>query len=221
MENQFEAFMNFNDEELTVFVAEKLKENNIEFVVEKSKALLDAGFVDTSIEQRIHIKLKPQDFKKANQVLEDYYKAQLNNIDPDYYLLSFSDEELNDVIARPDEWGHFDYQLALKLLKERGHEIEEDRLAKLKEERIKDLAQPEKAGGWLLFFGYCFIPFGVIVGFLIGRHLFYSKKILPNGQLVFSYRERDRKHGNTIMIIAGTIFLLCLLFLAIFLIKES
>lgn len=221
MEETFEAFLNFNDEDLAGFVAERLKDNNIDFIVEKSKPLLDSAFVDTSIERNIHIKLKRQDFQKGNQVLEDYYKTQLNNVDSEYYLLSFSEEELMDIIFKPDEWGHFDYQLALKLLKDRGHEIEEDHLARIKEERVKDLAQPEKADGWLLFFGYCFIPFGVIVGFLIGRHLFYSKRILPDGRFVFSYTEVDRNHGNRIMIISGIIFLLSVLLFAIFFIKES
>lgn len=221
MVEQFETFLNFNDEDLARFVAEKLKDNNVEFIFEKSKPLLDTTFVDTSIDRNIHIKLKRQDFQKGNKALEDYYKSQLNNIDPEYYLLSFSDDELKDVIAKPDEWGHFDYQLAQKLLKERGYEIEESMLTKLKEDRIKDLAQPEKASRALVFFGYCFIPFGVIIGFLIGKHLFYSKKPLPNGQLVFSYGETDRKHGNRIMIIAGVIFILSLVFWTIMLIKDS
>jgi hypothetical protein len=221
MVEQFETFLNFNDEDLARFVGEKLKDNNVEFIVEKSKPLLDASLVDTSIDRNIHIKLKRQDFQKGNQALEDYYKTQLNNVDPEYYLLGFSDDELKDVISKPDEWGHFDYQLAQKLLKERGHDIEEGILTKLKENRIKDLAQPEKASRLLLFFGYCFIPFGVIIGFLIGRHLFHSKKPLPNGQPVFSYRETDRKHGNRIMIIAGVIFILSIVFWAIMFIKES
>lgn len=221
MVDQFETFLNFNDEELVRFVAEKLKDNNIEFIVEKSKPLLDASLVDTSIDRNIHIKLKRQDFEKGNYALEDYYKSQLNNIDPQYNLLSFSDDELKDVISKPDEWGHFNYQLAQKLLKERGHDIEQSMLIKLREDRLKDLAQPEKASRLLLFFGYCFIPFGMIPSFLIGRHLFHSKKPLPNGQLVFSYREADRKHGNRIMIIAGVLFILSLVFWAIVLIKDS
>jgi predicted Rdx family selenoprotein len=221
MVEQFETFLNFNDEDLARFVAEKLKDNNVEFIVEKSKPLLDASLVDTSIDRNIHIKLRRQDFQKGDQALEDYYKAQLTNIDSEYYLLSFSDDELKDVITKPDEWGHFNYQLAQKLLKERGHDIEESMLSKLKADRIKDLAQPEKASRLLLFFGYCFIPFGLIVGFLIGRHLFHSKKPLPNGQLVFSYTEADRKHGNRIMIITGVIFILSIVFWAIMLIKDN
>jgi hypothetical protein len=221
MVDQFETFLSFHDEDLANFVVEKLKNNNIQIIVEKSKPLLDAGFVDTSIDRNIHIKLKREDFQKGNKALEDYYKTQLSNVDPEYYLLSFSDDELIEIISKPDEWGHFDYQLAQKLLRERGHYIEESMLNTLRENRIKDLAKPEKASILFIFFGYCFIPFGLIIGFFIGRHLFYSKKPLPNGNLVFSYRETDRRHGNRIMIITGIIFIISLVFWAIIHIRDS
>ncbi len=221
MPEQFETFLSFNDEEMAVAVAEKLQNSSIEFVVEKSKPLLDTSFVDTTINQNIHIKLRRSDFQKGHKALEDYYQTQLDNLDQDYYLLSFSTDELKELVAKPDEWGHFDFQLAQKLLKERGHEINADSINKLKEDRIKELAEPEKASKLLLFFGYCFIPFGVIVGYFIGRHLFYSKKTLPNGQVVFSYRESDRKHGDRIMIISGILLILSLAFLIVTKMKEN
>jgi hypothetical protein len=210
MIDEFETFLSFDDEELARFAAETLKGNNVEFIIGKSKPLLDRTLVDNSTDQNIHIKVRRQDFEKANCALEEYYKTQITTVDPEYFLLSFSDEELTDVISKPDEWGHFNYQLAQKLLEERGHGVEKTALLKLKEERIKDLAQPEKANWLLLLFGYFFIPFGVIVGFLIGRHLYYSKRPLPNGQLIFAYRERDRKHGHRIMVIAVGMLILSL-----------
>ena len=212
MAEQFETFLNFNDEDLARFVADKLNDKNVEVILERSKPLLDPSLVDTSINPSIHIKLKRKDFHKGNQVLEDYYKTQVNNVDPGYYLLSFTDDELKDVISKPDEWGHFDYQLAQKLLKERGHGIEDGILAKLKEDRLSDLARPEKAGGLLLLFGYFFVPFGVVIGFFIGHHLFYNKKPLPTGQLVFTYREVDRRHGKWIIILAGVLFIVSIIF---------
>jgi len=215
MIDQFEIFQSFNDAELARLIAEKIKENDIEFIIDKSKPLLDTSFIDTSIQRHIHIKLQRKDFEKGHKALEDFYKTQLDNVDNDYYLFTFSNDELREIISKQDEWGYFDYQLAQKILKDRGHEIEHDALNKIKENRIKELAQPEKASRLLIFFGYCFIPFGVIVGFLIGRHLFYNKRTLPNGQIAFFYRETDRKHGNRIMIVSGFIFLISLTLLFI------
>jgi hypothetical protein len=209
MADQYQTFHSFNDIELVNEVAEKLKQNDIKFIIEKSRPILDASLVDTSlVEPDIHLKLQPGDFEKADKVLEDYYQTQLDSIDNDYYLFSFSNDELKEILTKPDEWGHFDYQLAQKLLKERGLEIDGATANRLKQDRIKELSEPEKASPFLIFFGYCFIPFGIIVGFFIGRHLFYSKRTLPNGQTIFSYRESDRKHGNRIMIVAVILFVI-------------
>ena len=143
MSDQFQTFQSFNDIELANEVAEKLRQNDIKFIIEKGKPLLDVSFVDTSIEPGVHIKLHPNDFEKGHKALEDYYKTQLGNIDNDYYLFSFSNEELKEIVSKPDEWGHFDYQLAQKLLKERGQEIDAATVIKLKQDRIKELAEPE------------------------------------------------------------------------------
>jgi hypothetical protein len=221
MADQFETFLSFSDSELAVIIAEKLKDKNVHFLVERSKPLLDTSMVDTSINQNIHVKLQRQDFERAHIILEDYYKGQLGNIDKDYYLFSFSNDELKDIISKPDEWGHFDYQLAQKLLKERGDEISEETITKMKSQRMKQLAEPEKASGLLIFFGYCFIPFGIIVGYIIGRHLFYSTRTLPNGQMVFTYQDSDRKHGNRIIIIAGIFFMVSIVFWAIVAIRDN
>jgi hypothetical protein len=216
MDNEFQTFLSFNDQAVADAVSQKLSESKIQFIVDKTKPVLDAGFVDSSLEQNIHIKLRPDDFNKAHQALEEYYQSHLDNAEEDYYLFSFSNDELKEIIRKPDEWGHYDFQLAKKLLKDRGDEIDQETEKQIKEERIKDLSKPEQASKLLLFFGYCFIPFGLIIGYLIGRHLFYDKRTLPNGESVYTYRSTDRKHGDRIMMISGLLFIV-LVILAILL----
>jgi hypothetical protein len=217
MTDQFETFLSFNDPELAASVAEKLRASNIEVLIEKSTPLLDRSIIGNPIDQDIHIRLRRSDFQKGHRALEDYYKTQIDNVDSDYYLLSFSDNELIEIIQKPDEWGHFDYMLAQKLLKDRGLEIDESLRKKLKEDRIRELAEPEKADRFLLFLGYFLVIFlaGSIVSFFIGRHLLHSKRTLPDGQVIFSYRQSDRRHGNRIMIISATVFIIALGFLII------
>lgn len=221
MADEFDTFLSFNDQDLAGYVAEKLQDRNIDFIIEKSKPLLDGILVDDSLEQNIHIKLRRTDFQKGHEALEDYYQTQLESVEKDYYLFSFTTQELKELIAKPDEWGHFDFQLAQKILKDRGDGVDTVTLNKMKEDRLKELAKPEKASRLFLFFGYCFIPFGVIVGFLIGRHLYLSKRTLPNGQVVFSYQDSDRKHGGRIMIISGALFIVSIIFLVISKISEA
>jgi hypothetical protein len=67
----------------------------------------------------------------------------LQEVDQDYYLLTFTDTELLEILAKPDEWGHFDCVLAKKPLTDRGHAITDAYTKQLKAKRLEELAQYE------------------------------------------------------------------------------
>jgi hypothetical protein len=67
-----------------------------------------------------------------------------------------------EIIAKPDEWGSFDYQLAQKILNDKGKELKPDTLNNLKGQRIDELSTPEKASKILIVAGYFFIFFGAL-----------------------------------------------------------
>lgn len=213
MTETYLTFQKFNDIELANEIAGRLKQNDIEcFVQDNQGKFFDPSFANNSVEPDIAIKLKPDDFIKANKALEDYYKKQLDTVDKDYYLFEFSDNELTEIISKPDEWGNFDYQLAQKILKDRGKEIKPDTVQNLKTQRIDELSTPEKASKRLIIAGYFFVFFGVVVGIIIGWSLYNSKKTLPNGQRVFVYRNEDRMQGRRIFLM-GTIVLVLIIIL--------
>ena len=65
------------------------------------------------------------------------------SVEPGYYLLSFTDKELLEILSKPDEWGHFDYVLARALLAERGLEIPDETIGQMKQQRLLQLAREE------------------------------------------------------------------------------
>jgi hypothetical protein len=73
------------------------------------------------VDPEINLMLRPEDFTRARTVLEQYYDTLVENTDPDYYLLQFTDVELLELVSKPEEWGIFDHALARKMLKERGY----------------------------------------------------------------------------------------------------
>jgi ATP-dependent Zn protease len=129
-------------------------------------------------------------------------------------LFDFTDQELYDILAKPDEWSAFDYQLSQRILKERGKEIDKDFLNSLRKTRIEDLAKPEEKQTNNVWVGYLFSLLGGLIGIAIGWNMMSSKKKLPNGEEIFSYQENDRKHGKRIMIL-GIVMLIILTFLRI------
>jgi hypothetical protein len=107
--------------------------------------LLEPGFFKNTVEPNIHLKVRATDLDRAHEVLEEYYEHRLQDVDPNYYLLSFTDIELLDIVAKPDEWGHFDYVLARQLLAERGLPIPDETIRQMKQQRHRQLAQQSRA----------------------------------------------------------------------------
>jgi hypothetical protein len=200
------TFRRFNDIALAYQLAEFLKSNNVTYYLEELPATFDPAFrlKDPDSKEYV-IKIKGDDFQLAEQLLTSEALKGINDVEADYYLLDFTDEELKDVLAKADEWNEFDVQLAKKLLKDRGN-INDQEVGRLNEQRLLDLKQPEKSQNLWLIIGYICAFGGGILGFFIGWHISTSKKTLPNGERVFEYSDRDRKNGRIIFIISLIVF---------------
>jgi uncharacterized protein YfbU (UPF0304 family) len=66
------------------------------------------------------LKLNNNDFDKAKKIIEENIEINLDEIDPEYSLLKFNQDELLDVLKNKTEWGDFNYKLAITLLRKKG-----------------------------------------------------------------------------------------------------
>lgn len=215
MTEEFITFQRFGDRELAESLVGVLEAAKIDCRFEDQSSSLDSSFGGGGFTNEYVVKLQKDDFEKANAVLIEHSIADLDSIGDDYYLFSFSDDELRDVIAHNDEWSRFDSMLAQKLLKDRGHEIDQNELRILKQQRIEELSQPEKPQTTAIIAGYILAVLGGLVGIFIGWYLSSQKKTLPNGDRVFSYREADRRQGKNMMYL-GILFLVFWIVMRIF-----
>lgn len=202
MPETFLTFQKFNDAGLANEIAERLRQSNIEYQLEDNNKIFDPSFANNTFEPDINLKIKPEDFSNADKALEAYYKASLAETDKDYYLFEFSDDELVEIIAKPDEWGRFDYQLAQKILSDRGKEVNPEIAGMLKTQRIKELAKREIVHSYWIYAGYIFAIVGGLFGIIIGWTLAYFKKTLPDGTRINAYSVKDRNHGTRILLLS-------------------
>lgn len=202
MENEFLVFQQFSDAAVADAVASVLKQNGIEFLLSNNHKILDPAYTNNALTVDISLQIKKDDFIKARTCLEEFYKTQVDNVDKDYYLFSFTDEELMDLVATSEEWGYFDYQLTLKILKDRGIEISPGVIDLLKSRRIKELTKPEYVHKYFLYLGYISAILGGLFGFIIGLAIAYHKKTLPNGRRIYAYRQQDRDHGIRMILLS-------------------
>ena len=209
MDNGYVTFLKFDDATALEPYTDVLIQNNIDFKVEDQSYSTDP--IIQTPGGNVHdfrIKLLPADFDKANALLENVFAAELEGIEPDYFLFDFTEEELMDVVRKPDEWGHLNYALAKKLLAGKGKVIDTTQKESFEKERIAELSKTEKSSGMWIAIAYLCAVLGLLViylgavGIFIGLMLSTFKKTLPNGQRVFVYDEDNRKHGKRIFAIA-------------------
>ena len=196
--------------ELKEFV-ELLQANDIKYELEEDVQLFDASFANIQHHRDYRIQLLPDDFERVNEIRNNVAISELDLVDSDYYLFDFTNEELIDLISKQDEWSPFDFQLAQKILKDRGQEISIKEINKLKDRRIVELSEPEKHNPFWIVVGYIFAALGGLLGIIIGWYIVFSKKTLPNGQRIYTYNEADRNHGKRILIIGIPILVIVVL----------
>lgn len=206
---EFLTFQRFDKKEDVLSFSEILKQNDIDSVIEDTGNSLDSNLGNSQFAIEYHLKVKKSDFEKARKLSQEISEKELEEVDKDYFLFGFSNEELNDVILKKDEWGDFNFALALKILGDRGQGITQEQINDLEKERLIELAKPAGIQKEWVFFGYVFAVLGGVLGMLTGWYLMTLKKTLPNGEVVYSYLPSDRKHGKKIFAIGIVFSIIC------------
>ncbi|CAL1519395.1 hypothetical protein [Chitinophaga sp. MM2321] len=211
---QLLAFKRFHTAEQAAEIISLLQEHNIPVQYEEEVLLMDKIYVGQNFDQRHLVKIPAGYFSQADTLLKSRINVSLEDVEPDYYLLSFSTEELKEVIIKKDEWGDFDYALALKLLEKQGISYSPEQLQLLGDSRLETLSQPQDLSAIWLLIGYLSplllflpIPFSTIfsfIGIFIGAFVRLTKKTLPDGSRINAFSLKTRNQGKW-MIISGIV----------------
>ena len=205
--NEFILFQSFYTEEEAKDLVDFLRENNIESRIEIPKGLLDRNFIGDDLDKKVYVKIRPGDFRKVNEILDNQIIQNISTLDPDYYLYFFTDEDLLDIINNPDEWSRQDFFIAKKILGERGTNLTDEKVEQIRSAWKKELAKQKSESIAALIIGY-FLTLLIIPGILLGLTYMTAKKILPDGDRVYSYDSRTRNHGRNIVLISCLFLLL-------------
>lgn len=208
MSDNFSTFEKFSDPELAATIASQLQAQGIGVTLVNESPLFDPTFANNIFEPTIQLKVRSGDFKKARRLLERYYQGQLAGMDPDYYLFSFSDDELLDLVRSPDEWGPLDYVLAKQILAGHGKQVSPEQEDGFQAERIRTLALPEESKRRWVVAGYVAAVFCPLAGLILGYILTSSRKTLPDGSQVLIYSAGDQRQGKRISILATIVLAL-------------
>jgi hypothetical protein len=222
--SQFLIFKRLHTAEQAAEIASLLQQHNIPVEQEEEIQLMDKIYIGQNFDQRFLIKIPADLFLKADALLKSQIEISTEDLDPDYYMLSFSKEELTEVIVKKDEWGDFDYALALKLLEKQGISYTPEQLNTLGNKRLDNLSKPQDLPGIWLFIGYLSpvtifapVPYPIIyslIGIVLGVFVWTAKKTLPNGERVAAFSEKTQWHGKWMIIFGFVLSVICWILLA-------
>ena len=209
IEDEFLLFRQFILKDEALALVKKLDEGGIEAILGDNKAPFDVTFSGSTSMDKYDVKIRKRDFESADLLIAETSDEAIHDLPNDYYLYSFTIDELYQILARYDEWGEIDIALAKKILTERGENIDDELISIYKKKRLTQLALPEKVNkGWLIV-SY-FLALSGIYGIAFGHIIYSSNKTLPDGKVVPTYTENDRKAGKIIFYIG---LLACIIFL--------
>ena len=200
------VYRKFIYEDDALELMEILRQNHITYELANNSSQLDSNFGGDINTKQFELKIHWEDFNLVERLEEELVKNEVENVEEDYHLFDYSDEELIEIVMKKEEWNKFDYLLAQKILKERGKEINPELLNVINKQRIKDLSTKEESPTWLIIIGYSAACLGGFLGIFIGGYLMYYKKALPNGDRIYGFERKDRSHGQNILILSGIAF---------------
>lgn len=155
------------------------------------------------------LKISEKEFEKVNNLIVEKYPVNLKQLNEDYYLFQFTNEELLNVIHKPNEWNFFDRAIAREILKNRNVEITDQTI----HNSVIHFTSLRIEKSWLIVEYLATLLFW-FVGIFIGIITTSAKKTLANGKTVNIYDGYSRNHGY-VMLGIGLLRLIIFLFLTI------
>lgn len=202
----FKTFMSFTEMNRVTEITEILKKSVIPFRLQDTSKDFDVTFSNDASKNSFLIMLDQNDFDKASAVLEEKIEFDINEIDGQHPLFSFSANELKDVVKNYDEWHPFDIRLAKHLLEKQNIHLSDDEIKEHKLQKEIKEEQPEKPALLTLFMGYAFCLGGGLAGIGIALFMLTGKKTLSNGSKKYIYSKSDRKHGFYMLLLGAICF---------------
>lgn len=178
-----------------------LAENDIPSQIEDNSPQLSPIFIGDSLQDNFFIKIREIDFERANEIYSEKVSEEVEHLPEDYFLHDFNDKELIEILDQPENWDEFNIHAALKILRDRGVDMDPNVVEDIKIDQLLAQSKVEKISDVYIILFYCLAVVAGFLGMFVGNYLQTSRKTLRDGNVIFRYIEPDRKHGKRIFIL--------------------
>lgn len=215
MESDFIELSRYRDNQNVAETTDILDSANIPYRLGATASHFDITTIGTGSTPEVIISVRREDYIAARSAMEDeYLKIKLPE---DHYLLTSADDELADILGKPEEWSAFDVAHARKIARDRG--IDDALIKRKKSERMEQLQRGKPVSKKLLIFGWISSVLGGLIGLGIAWSICFMKEKEPEGEF-YTYDERSRELGRPMFKVACWMTAI-ILFLRIFAVQST
>ena len=125
---EFQLFRRFTQHHELDEISKILELQNVRFKILKPESQLGSSFGNTN-QDFFELYIRNKDFALVKQILKKRAEEIVQSISEDYYLFTFKDSELQDILSNPDDWNEVDVMLSSKILNERGSNPKSEKIA--------------------------------------------------------------------------------------------
>jgi hypothetical protein len=193
----FATYASFHSEGEASELTELLQSAGIAYEIEHNRNVLDKIYTGDEVDPMVAVRIRKDQFKQVNDIRRELAKNEIGQLSPDYYLFSFSNEELIDVVRNKNEWNSFDQGIAEQLLIDGN--INFDRT--IIENKPSKTYTPSKLSSTYLVLEYLLSILLPYAGIIIGIATIAAYRTLADGSTVKMYDEHTRNHGRIILVI--------------------
>jgi len=154
MDNYIE-FQRFPDLNSAYELIDILEANRIPYQVDDSATRFDIANASTNpMENQVIVRIRETDFETVNQLFAKNTSQADENSGVDHYLYTFSDNDIIDVIANPEEWTELEVKIANEIFKQRGLKPTAELIKSVRKEKIQEQEKKAKETKSRFVIGY-------------------------------------------------------------------
>ena len=214
---KFAVFQKINNLADVEGLLQLFKENDISYRAKEKKAILDPIIIGQTLEMKYWIEIYDSEFVRANKILEQLAADNFSTEDiTGHYLNDLTNEELEEMIIKPDEWNQDAIMIAKLILDSRGIQINKNEIEEKIKDRYQALKEPKKASSIAMFIyfivailaGYFSILIGSIASIGMGFYYSFFRGTAPDGEKYFEFDESTRQSGFILILVSIIMFII-------------
>jgi len=199
----YRSFLNLNEaKELT----DLLDARNIPCALNIPRESIDAAIIGQGIVTKATLKVHPAYVKQVDTIIEEAIeKIPLEELEK-HPLQSYANDDLYNILLKPDESTVENVTLAQLILSNRGQDVTVEEVEELRSKRINEIRKGKKGSQWVIvvvfvtmILGFLVRPLLSALGIFVGAYYINAKKYDINGDAYLEYDKPTRFVGKVLL----------------------